>query len=267
VSALLYFLFSTDGVVTVFVAEALWVGVRPRSAAARRVLIASALAYGIASTYAVAQGVNALWTSGLTRFDARASAPDDRTAIVLLSGSEAIILGWDGPRPHMYQSEVERVVEAARVYTLLPPASTWIISSGGGPSAPSSLPSSGVVMRDALVTLGVPASQILVEATSVNTHTQAVAIADMLQTLRPARVVLVTSAYHMPRSLGVFRAVGVDALPAIAPDSGLAMSWPERLRPSAHALVFSGLLIHEFIGTTYYRLRGWWNAPSPARIR
>ena len=72
------------------------------------------------------------------------------------------------------------------------------------------------------------------------------------------RVLLVTSALHMPRALACFRAAGVDAVPATTdtrahePYSG-ALDWI----PSASFLGETDLAIKELLGFQVYRLRGW----------
>jgi uncharacterized SAM-binding protein YcdF (DUF218 family) len=112
-------------------------------------------------------------------------------------------------------------------------------------------------MKTMLVRLGVPADRIVVESASRETHENAVRSAAILQRLPANAVVLVTSAVHMRRSMGAFRAAGIDAVPAIAPDSWFQIDGSERLTPSNHALYFSGRVVHELLGLPYYRLRGW----------
>jgi len=67
--------------------------------------------------------------------------------------------------------------------------------------------------------------------------------------------VLVTSAIHMRRSVGLFRAVGINVIPAIARQreySGFSVY----LLPSDTGLRTSALAVHEILGMAYYRLRG-----------
>ena len=73
------------------------------------------------------------------------------------------------------------------------------------------------------------------------------------------RVILVTSEVHMRRSLGVFRAVGLPAIPAVSKDSTVDdPDWTMVLLPSDKALRLSALIAHELVGTLYYWLRGWY---------
>jgi uncharacterized SAM-binding protein YcdF (DUF218 family) len=112
-------------------------------------------------------------------------------------------------------------------------------------------------MHDELVRLGVPASRVIVETASHDTHDEAVILAPMLRTHGIEHVVLVTSATHMRRSLAVFRAQGWNAVPAIAPDPGFTSTWAAWLLPSAIGLDLSHQVVHELIGLPYYWARGW----------
>ena len=61
----------------------------------------------------------------------------------------------------------------------------------------------------------------------------------------------------MRRSLGAFRAIGIDAIPAIARGGDLPSQWWEWL-PTTTGLEWSGRVAHEAGGMVYYWLRGWW---------
>ncbi len=176
--------------------------------------------------------------------------------VVLLSGRVWERSGLDGrPRGVLSHTCLARVKEAARVYDLIAPQ--WIVSAGGMPDRRSGMPTCAQLMRDELVRLGVPAARVLVEADSRTTRDEAVLVAQMLGRLGPREVVLVTSDVHMPRSLGAFRAAGVDCAPSAAADPDRSRAWPAWILPSAHGLRFSGDLAHELLGLVWYRTRGW----------
>jgi uncharacterized SAM-binding protein YcdF (DUF218 family) len=145
------------------------------------------------------------------------------------------------------------VLEASRVYKLISPE--WIISSGG--AADRSEPSS-TNMREALVRLGVPFGRILLESESFDTRDEATFVTRILRTLHVDTVVVVTADVHMRRSIGAFRAQGIEAIPAIAPDWRARKRWPARFLPTADGLEFSRQLVHELLGIPYYWARGWW---------
>lgn len=238
-----------------FSVVAVFAAVRPRSSTARRALLLAAGAYFAASVYAVPVIVSKILTSGYHRFEA-SDTPSGRVALVVFGDGDELVNGWEDRISIPSEVGAARVLEAARVYEIAHPS--WVISSGGNvrpddPEEPSSRN-----MRDMLVRLGVPAERIVLESTSRNTHDEAVLIAPMLRSFGANAVILVTSAVHMRRSLGVFRAVGWTATPAIAPDSWFGNGWDDWLRPSVHGVYFSGQVVHELLGIPYYRVRGWW---------
>jgi uncharacterized SAM-binding protein YcdF (DUF218 family) len=254
-SAIVDFVLSSPGMVAAMCVAALWLWRRPGSIAARRVLGAAAVCYLVASIYAVPAAVTRALAYGYQRFDAR-DASAGTTALVVLGGGDLTVTGWDERRLSvMNAAAAARVLEAFRVFQLVSPA--WLISSGGGTTQSRDVTSS-VNMRDAFVALGVPAERILLESTSMDTHDEAVLIAQMLQRLHVDRVVLVTSDIHMRRSMGAFRAQGLHPIPAIAPEPRRLSPWSYKLRPTGYGLSFSAEVLHELTGIPYYWARGWW---------
>jgi uncharacterized SAM-binding protein YcdF (DUF218 family) len=251
----LTFVFSTSGVVFAFFACVVAMAIWPRVPFVRRVVIALAVAYVAASTYGVPAAIARWWTRNDRPFEWSAPAAHG-TAIVLLGGGEEQIYGWSQQSFVMSQTEAERVVEAARVFHLVSP--DWIVSSGGGPPDHVEARPSSEAMREALIRLGVPASRILLESVSHDTHDEAVLIAPILRQRGITHTILVTSAVHMPRSIGTFRALGIDSTPASAPDSGPQAPWDERYLPSRRGIEFSAQLAHELVGIPYYWIRGWY---------
>ncbi len=248
-------LFSASGPVIALIITAIWLWRRPSSTLARRFAIAVALGYAAAGIHLVPFGLSRLLTLGYHQFRA-----DDighgPAAVVLLGGGDEFIEGWTDRITVTTPIEAARVLEASRVFRLISPA--WIISSGGRPDPPGKAEAASITMRDELVRLGVPRDRILLESTSRNTHDEAVLIAPMLEPLGIEQVVLVTSDTHMRRSLGAFRAVGVNAVPAIAPDPRLPIRWFWWVLPSRDGLELSSEVSRELLGIPYYWLRGRW---------
>ena len=70
--------------------------------------------------------------------------------------------------------------------------------------------------------------------------------------------VLVTSEIHMRRSLGTFKAAGIDAVPAIARPPFDNLSLSDWVLPSGLGLYEGAQVAHEALGTRVLRARGWY---------
>lgn len=170
------------------------------------------------------------------------------------------------PRPWVEVTEEgDRVVYAAKLYRE-GKAPRVILSGGrvdwwgGGP------PESGD-MAQLITTMGVPASAILQDPTSLNTRENAVNVKKIMEAQRIHRILLVTSAMHMPRSLLIFKKLGIEAIPAPAdfitsqPTVQETQAGTEAtllsLLPDADRLRHTTRAIKEYFGIWVYRLRGW----------
>ena len=106
---------------------------------------------------------------------------------------------------------------------------------------------------------GVPESAIILENDSRHTYENAQYSDRLLQNLRLKRVLLVTSALHMPRALATFRKRGIDTLPA---SSAPQITLPEEddlnpWLPHIRSLEASRTIIKEYLGLFGYWSRGW----------
>lgn len=254
-AAFLRFVFSQSGLLASLLIAAVWWARRPASRVGRRALIVVVAVYTLASIYCIPFGLSRVLVAGLHEFSP-AAAPPGPTAIVVLGSGAVYLTDWSQRQlsfPDL--AGAARVSEAARVFNLVPDA--WIISSGGPVHAGSGAPTTGGAMRNALVMLGVPASRILVEGQSLSTRDEAMLTAPLLRSIGATHVILVTSDFHMRRSLATFRAAGIDAAPAIAQDPMRAHPLSEWVWPSSQAMLFSGSIVHEAMAFVLYTARGW----------
>jgi len=91
---------------------------------------------------------------------------------------------------------------------------------------------------------------------SGNTYGESQAVKKLMDENGWDKIVLVTSAWHMPRAEAVFVSSGVDVFPMACdfhsvPDS----SW--KFIPSGGRLSTLGIYLYERSGWVYYRLKGW----------
>ncbi len=196
-----------------------------------------------------------LWQGGRYQPLERAADARGASTVVVLSAGGVTVQARGYTLDQVPWVTALRVVEGARLFALLDHP-TIIVSGGITDTSPGARPEADA-MRTALIELGVPADRVVAETESKNTREEAMAIARMLAG-QPARpVVLVTSPTHMGRSLAVFRAAGIDAIPSAAPyKSDHAF---ERLRwlPTDGGLRLSDSVVYDVAAAVYYRAKGW----------
>lgn len=105
----------------------------------------------------------------------------------------------------------ERLTEAARLAYRLP--ALPVIISGGSAALLREDLSAAQAIKDYLVAIGIGASRIKLEDKSTTTYANAVLTRDLVKPRRDQRWYLVTSAAHMPRSVGAFRRQGFIVIP------------------------------------------------------
>ena len=185
-------------------------------------------------------------------------------AIVLLGGGTRPQLP---PRPMSEVSEAgDRMVYAARLYH--EGKAPIIVASGGfieffGATVPET-----EAMVQLLTALGVPDDAIVRESKSQNTFENGVYVRELLEPRGIHRIMLVTSAIHMPRSAAIFARQGFEVIPA---PTDFLVTWEEpgrttavgldgwliRWLPTSENLDFSTRALREYIGLLVYRARGW----------
>ena len=114
-------------------------------------------------------------------------------------------------------------------------------------------------MRDLLVEWGVPREAVFTETRSETTRENALFAAEIIRAQGWERMLLVTSAAHMGRAVGSFRAVGLDVIPSPT-DYGVVEAAPLDLLdflPDSRALEETTAVVREVIGVWFYRWRGW----------
>jgi uncharacterized SAM-binding protein YcdF (DUF218 family) len=184
-------------------------------------------------------------------------------AIVLLGGATK---SATKPRPMVDVSEQgDRVLYAAKLY--LEKKAPIIIASGGRIDWNSAGQPEAADMAQLLEMMGVPSDAIVQEPDSLNTYQNAVNVKKILDEKGIQKVLLVTSALHMPRSLLIFQRQKIDSIAAptdflvseaemAIPNSSLG-AIVLNLLPDSGRLETTTKAIKEYIGMIIYRLKGW----------
>jgi uncharacterized SAM-binding protein YcdF (DUF218 family) len=147
-----------------------------------------------------------------------------------------------------------RLVEGARLARLHPEAKVVFAGGAGDPFRPSQ--AEAPVAAGALEEFGVAKDRLLLDDASRNTFENAVFAQRLAMPAKGSTWVLVTSARHMPRAMGVFRAVGwpVVAWPVDYSTDGEGR-WLSA-DPLGLRLTRLTEALHEWIGLAFYRLTG-----------
>ncbi|HSI08600.1 MAG TPA: ElyC/SanA/YdcF family protein [Rariglobus sp.] len=171
--------------------------------------------------------------------------------IVVLGGGHTPVAAWSANN-QLSTSALSRIVEGVRIARALPNA-TLIVTGPGDPDEPG--PTHAHLYAEVAVSLGIPRDRIIEISDPRDTEQEAVAIHAISQS---APVALVTSAWHMPRSVALCRRAGFD--PVACPSDFSAR--PPKLRFTdwiswnLGGLERSTKAIYERIGATWSRLRG-----------
>lgn len=172
-------------------------------------------------------------------------------AVLILGGGIGGAYPPERPNIHLH-SGADRVWFAADLYRS--GKVSWVLVSGGNRPGIERLQSSADATREMLIVLGVPSSAIRLEGRSRNTFENAQFSLDLIREVGAKRVLLATSAAHMPRALRhlqtVLRGTNVEVLPASTDVEGLTDTLHSvgRYFPDAVSLDLSSRALKEYLG-------------------
>lgn len=231
--------------IVVVILLAAWGALRQRRGS---VLLALLLLY-LGSMPLVAKNLVSLSEAGAVRLSAESQPPAD--AIVVLSGMLATVAASDGVATEW--GDFDRFLGGIELYEA-GRASRLIFTAGAVPWRPEATPE-GLYLKQFAERLGVPASAILVSDLASNTEQEANAIRRLLPEAQP-NILLVTSAYHMPRAERIFRRAGFDVNPyPVDFLNDVEEMTPMDLFPSALHLRLTDMVVREWMGRVYYRTK------------
>lgn len=250
---------------TFFLSKAVWLFAQPGNLLTLLVVMAAGLlmAGWIRTGRAIVVGVAVLMAAlALTPLAERIAAPlEDRfprppppervDGIILLGGAVNPYLTASRHEPSVNEA-AERLlafVELGRRY----PEARMVASGGSGSVFYQDEKEDGVV-RGVLEQVGFDTARVVYEGSSRNTWENA-RFSQSLMAPRPGETwILVTSALHMPRSVGIFRRIGWPVVPwpvdyqTYPPDDApLSIGFANRLE-------LLSLAVREWIGLVAYRL-------------
>jgi len=167
-----------------------------------------------------------------------------------------------------YDSQLDRLQFSKGVDRLLQAVQLYedgiikkiLITSGSGSITYPELKESPLLKRY-LQTINIPDKDIIIETESKNTRENALFSTPLIKKAAPGgRYLLITSAFHMRRSIGCFNRLGIKVTPYSADRySGGPRRWaPDFLFiPNPEAFEAWNILIHEIIGYCVYKVMGY----------
>ncbi|MDW9825450.1 YdcF family protein [Sinorhizobium meliloti] len=144
------------------------------------------------------------------RFPRPTPEPTELTCIIVLGGAfENVVMASRGGME--LNQAAERFVETLRLAQAYPQAR--ILVSGGDGSLSGIYEGDAHASENFFGTFGIGSDRLIREGESRTTFENARYTRDLLAKNGLDRCALVTSAYHMPRSIGLFRANGMEVTP------------------------------------------------------
>jgi uncharacterized SAM-binding protein YcdF (DUF218 family) len=134
-----------------------------------------------------------------------------------------------------------------------------ILVSSGSANIIVKAPGEADFINKKLLDVGIPATDILIENKSRNTFENATFSKRILDSLHfKGPYVLISSAFHLPRALRVFKKAGLDVVPYPCAFEATyrIYSWDDYVWPSLGVLTSWDGLIKEWIGVAVYKITG-----------
>jgi uncharacterized SAM-binding protein YcdF (DUF218 family) len=192
--------------------------------------------------------------TGMLEKDARSTIRDgvEYDAVIVLSG----MLEGSATELHKqpsYNDNIERLLVAFQL--LRDNRAKQVLLSGGASRLDGGGPIEASVLAEQLKKWGIDPARIVEEKLSRNTRENAAESAKIVAQQNWKNLLLVTSAFHMPRALGCFKQVGLapDVVVVDFRGGGGGGSW----FPRAGALAISTGAIRELAGRVIYRVVGY----------
>ena len=201
-----------------------------------------------------------------TRFPPWKAEGAEPAGIIVLGGGVDPVLSAAHGSP-VLDAAGARIVIAASLARQYPRAR--LVYAGGNADLLQQEPKEADVAVAAFASLGIARDRLQIERKSRNTE-ENVGFSKALADPKPGELwLLVTSAFHMPRAIGIFRKFGFAVQPY--PVDWKTRGWSDVLTIQSdflRGLSLTNIAVHEWIGLLAYRLTGkiyeLFPAPDPA---
>ena len=180
--------------------------------------------------------------------------PEPLPAVVILSGGTALYDNEAGQ--YLWMGSVDRILQPLiqivnEDTTVIMTGRQWRLDKN------KEVRSETLALPKIINDFNISTGEVILETQARSTLENAERVADILREKGIERFYLVTSAYHMKRSMRVFKQVGLTPT-AFAVDHisvGIS-STPNYIFGKDNVLIFK-TAVHEYVGMAYYKVLGW----------
>ena len=179
------------------------------------------------------------------------STIDKADAVVVLSGMLKTIKA-DDKLKYEFNGKIDRILSGIDLFKDNK-APLLILTRGQYPWLVG-IPE-GEYLKDFAVKFGIPDENILLTDNVQNTYQEAKSVKKLLSS-NEVKIILVTSAFHMPRAKKIFEASNIKVIPFAVDfiNSHRKITVIDFI-PSANSFSLTSLFVREMIGRLYYNLR------------
>jgi len=252
ISKIGWFLFQPSSVILlllVFGVALLWTRF---ARAGRRIVLLGVLLFAVA-------GLSPLGHAVMLPLEERFPPADlktgpEPTGIIVLGGGQDMLVSAARGRPALTEAG-ERFVEAAALMRRFHDAKLVFTGGSGGILYDRASESEGAAA--VFASLGIEKKRLILEGRARDTYENALFTKKLLNPAAGQRWIVVTSANHMPRTMGVFRKVGftVEPWPVDYRTRGREDLWRFFSKPSS-GMRRLDLAMRQWVGLLAYRLTG-----------
>lgn len=188
-----------------------------------------------------------------SRFNHNPELPEQVDGIIMLGGSVIpdVSNEWQQLETNSSHERIRSFIELAHRYPL-----AILVMTGGNASLDRNKPSEADIMKKYLLKSGIEGKRLVLENRSRNTAENATRTRQIIKPEKNQTWLLITTAFHMPRSVGLFCRQGFKVIPYPVDHQTIAGGlYDINYNLMGHASEFM-MATHEWLGLLAYYLSG-----------
>jgi uncharacterized SAM-binding protein YcdF (DUF218 family) len=186
------------------------------------------------------------------RFPVMNEFPEHLDGIIVLAGAEQTAITLSRGQPTLSDC-AERLISFISLSQKYPEAT--LVFTGGPSLFPREGENDSVTARMLFSELSLDTGRVIFEEGSYNTYDSAIRTHALVKPKQEEKWILITSAFHMPRSIGAFRKAGWDVIPYPVDYRTVPSAFGLQFEPES-SLVALSIGLKEWVGLLAYRFLG-----------